>query len=47
MIDHLNIESTIVHKDSMEGKKQIQLEAGEGKGMLFCLIYQTKVWQKL
>ena len=33
MIDHLNIESTVVHKDSMEGKKQIQLEAGEGKGI--------------
>ena len=34
MIDHLNIESTIVHKDSMEGKKQIQLEGGEAKGRI-------------
>ena len=47
MIDHLNIESTVVHKDSMEGKKQIQLEAGEGKGMLFSSIHQSKVRQKL
>ena len=32
MIDHLNIDSTVIHKDSLEAKKQIQLEEGEGKG---------------
>ena len=37
MIDHLNIDSTVIHKDSLEAKKQlekkqIQLEGGEGKG---------------
>ena len=33
MIDHLNIDSTCVHKDSTEAMKQIQLEAGDDKGM--------------
>ena len=28
MIDHLNIESTCIHKDSEEGKKQLQVEEG-------------------
>ena len=35
MIDHLNIDSTCIHKDSAEGKKQLQMEGGvkEGKVM--------------
>ena len=28
MIDHLNIESTILHRNSEEAKKQLELEAG-------------------
>ena len=30
MIDHLNIESTILHKESMEAKKQLKVEDALG-----------------
>ena len=32
MIDHLEIESTMIHKDSAEGKKQMQIMGGAPLG---------------
>ena len=34
MIDHLNIDSTCIHKDSAEGKKQLQIEGGARDGKI-------------
>ena len=34
MIDHLEIESTCIHKDSAEGKKQMQIMGGAPIGQL-------------
>ena len=44
MIDHLNIESRCIHKNSEEGKRQLQNEdpAKEGKIKLHFLLFQFK-----
>ena len=34
MIDHLDIASTCIHKDSAEGKRQLQEKGGEEKGKI-------------
>jgi hypothetical protein len=40
MIDHLEIESTVLHKESEEGKAQLQMEGasklGEAHSWLYC-----------
>ena len=41
MIDHLEIESTCLHKDSPEGKKQIQADGGLRNGKHFEIIIPT------